>query len=54
MYGHITYRSKIEMADRSGLSGAVLCEIESYHNAIKACPIKQLEGKFLVQRNEPT
>ena len=46
-YGHITFRSKFEMADRSGIGGAVLSELESQHLVIATCSIKLREGKYI-------
>ena len=34
------------MGDRSGISGAVLCEIEARHNSLMTCPHKLREGTF--------
>ena len=43
-FGTITHRSKAEMADRTGLCGAGLMELESRHNSTMTCPIKSREG----------
>ena len=45
-YGDICYRTKFELADRSGVCGAGLCEIESHLCSTMTCSNKLREGTY--------
>ena len=50
LYGHINYRSKSEMADRTGSPGAVLNELESRNCSYLGCIHKIREGMTFYKR----
>ena len=48
LYGDITFESKFGMGSRTGMCGAVLCEMESRFCSYLTCSTKLREGEEFI------